>query len=72
MSNQYELKERIANRENEDYLKQTARPKVRRSEITDAYLRRDLWQKLENPIYIDRGGIISLMGRSVIEAVLSL
>jgi len=72
VSNQYELKERIiANRENEDYLKQTARPKVR-SEITDAYLRRDLWQKLEDPIYIDRGGIISLMGRSVIEAVLSL
>lgn len=70
VSNKYEVKERIIeNRENEDYLKQTARPKVR-SEITNAYLRRDLWQKLEDPIYTDRGGIISLMGRAVIESVL--
>lgn len=70
VSNNYEVKERIiANRENEDYLKQTARPKVR-EEITGAYLRRDLWQKLEDPMYVEKGGIISLMGRAVIETVL--
>lgn len=70
VSNHYEIKERIiANRENEDYLKQTARPRVR-TEITGAYLKRDLWQKLEDPMYTDRGGVISLMGRAVIETVL--
>lgn len=70
VSNHYEIKERIiANRENEDYLTQTARPKVRQ-EITGAYLSRELWQKLEDPMYTDRGGIISLMGRAVIETVL--
>lgn len=70
VSNNYEIKERIiANRENEDYLTQTARPKVR-DEINHAYLRRDLWQKLEDPLYTERGGIISLMGRAVIETVL--
>lgn len=71
VSNNYEVKERIiANRDNEDYLNQTARPKVRQ-EITGAYLRRDLWQKLEDPMYTERGGIISLMGRAVIETVLT-
>lgn len=71
VSSDYELKERIiANRENEDYLKRTARRKVL-SGITDAYLRRNLWEKLEDPMYIDRGGIISMMGRAVIQAVLA-
>lgn len=70
VSTDYEIRERlIANKDNEDYLKQTARPRVRQ-EITGAYLRRGLWEKLEDPIYVERGGIISLMGRTVIDMVL--
>lgn len=30
-----------------------------------------MWEKLEDPIYIERGGIISLMGKAIIRNVLT-
>jgi type I restriction enzyme R subunit len=71
VSNQYEIKRRIIdNRENDSYLKTTAEPKVK-GEVKNGYIKRDMWEKLEDPIYIERGGIISLMGKAIIRNVLT-
>lgn len=71
VSNQYEIKRRIIdNRENDSYLKTTAAPKVK-GEVKYGYIKRNMWEKLEDPIYIERGGIISLMGKAIIRNVLT-
>ncbi len=71
VSNHYDIIERIAhNRENERYLKITAEPKVK-GEIKKGYIQRERYDIFENPIYTDRGGIISLMGKAIIRNVLN-
>lgn len=71
VSNQYEIKKRIIdNGENNNYLTNTALPKVK-GEVKNGYIKRDMWEKLEDPLYINKGGIISLMGRTIIQNVLS-
>ncbi|RCW38543.1 DEAD/DEAH box helicase family protein [Marinilabilia salmonicolor] len=71
VSRHYDIRQKIAeNKDNENYLKNSAEPKVRR-EVRRGYEKRDLWEKLEDPIYIQRGGIISLMGKTIIKAILS-
>ena len=37
------------------------------SEVKDEYIKRDLWDKLDDPIYVKKGGIISLIGKTVIQ-----
>jgi type I restriction enzyme R subunit len=71
VSSRYKIKERIlANKDNENYLKTSAAPKVRQ-EVKQGYITRELWDKLEDPVYIKRGGIISLMGKTIIKTVLT-
>ena len=60
----------IANKDNKIYLKNNAEPKVQ-SEVKDEYIKRDLWSKLDDPIYVEKGGIITLMGKAVISNVIS-
>lgn len=72
VSNHYDIKRRItANKDNLNYLKTTATPKVRK-EVINGYRKRDMWKQLEDPIYVERGGIISLMGKAIIERVLGV
>ncbi len=59
----------IQNRNDELYLKNRAKPKVTK-EVKKGYIKREMYDKLENPMYTERGGIISLMGRSIIKKVL--
>lgn len=59
----------LQNRNDELYLKKRAKPKVTK-EVKNSYLKREMYEKLEDPMYTDRGGIISLMGRSIINKVL--
>jgi type I restriction enzyme R subunit len=71
ISNRYDIKIRIkANEENENYLKTTAEPKIK-GEVKTSYITRNMWEKLVDPIYIERGGIISLMGKAIIKAILT-
>ena len=71
VSKETESKERIkANKDNLVYLKNNAEPSVRQ-EVKDGYIKRDLWDKLDDPLYIQKGGIITLMGKSVIRTILS-
>jgi type I restriction enzyme R subunit len=71
VSEKTEIKDKIvANKDNEDFLKTSAEPKVQ-LEIKEEYIDRELWVKLEDPIYIEKGGIITLMGKAVINKLIS-
>ncbi|QXP63247.1 DEAD/DEAH box helicase family protein [Polaribacter sp. HaHaR_3_91] len=59
----------IANKNNPVYLKISAEPKVR-SEVIDEYINRQLLDKLDDPIYSQKGGIISLIGKTVIQNII--
>jgi len=70
VSKKYDVRQKIlANRDREDYLKNSAEPRVK-SEVRQEYMNRDLWEKLEDEIYTQRGGIISLMGKTIIKTIL--
>lgn len=57
----------IQNKDNATYLK-TYEPTVQQ-EIKTSYILRELWDKLQDPIYIDQGGIITIMGKSIIDTI---
>lgn len=70
VSKKYDVRQKILdNRDREDYLKNSAAPRVK-SEVRQEYMNRDLWEKLEDEIYTRRGGIISLMGKTIIKTIL--
>lgn len=70
VSNNYEIKEKVlANNSNENYLKTSARPRVT-SEVKQGYIKRNKIDKLEEDVYKGQGGIISLMGRTIINTIL--
>lgn len=72
VSKHYEIKKNvIANKENAFYLKNNARRRVRK-EVTNAYISRGYWDKLEDPIYTGKGGIISIMGKTIINTILGV
>ena len=56
----------LANKNNHVYLKTSAEPTVQ-SEVKDEYINRELWDVLEDPMYVEKGGIISLIGKAVIQ-----
>ena len=60
----------IANKHNQLYLKTSAEPRVK-LEVKDEYIKRNLWDKLDDPMYVQKGGIISLIGKAVIRYVIS-
>ncbi len=71
ISSRYDIKQRIINnRENMAYLKTTAEPKVK-GEVKNGYIQRGRYDIFEKPIYTDRGGIISLMGKAIIKNVIN-
>ncbi|MDQ5769472.1 DEAD/DEAH box helicase family protein [Thiothrix subterranea] len=66
-----EIKHKIAhNRDNILFLEQYE-PTLH-SEIRMGYMDRDLWGQLQNPIYTDKGGIIPIMGKIIIQQVVQL
>ncbi len=71
VSNNYEIKERVvANKENDIYLNNNAKPRIKQ-EVKQGYIVRDMVEKLEDPIYSQRGGIISLMSNAIIKQILT-
>ena len=70
VSKRYDIRQKVTeNRDNENYIKNSAEPKVK-TEVKQEYMNRELWEKLEDPIYIQKGGIISLMGKTIIRIIL--
>ncbi len=71
VSENNEIKNRLSqNKNNKSFIYNYEKDKVVPS-IKNEYENRDMWDKLENPIYIENGGIISLMGKSIIKTVTS-
>ncbi len=72
VSNKTEIKQPIMeNRNNLIYLRNSAKPRVRKG-ITDTFTERKMYDELAEPIYVDYGGIISLMGEAVIKTILNM
>lgn len=70
VSQNYEIREKVvANKHNEIYLKTSARPRISK-EVKKGYIKRNLTDKLEEDVYKGQGGIIYLMGRTIIESIL--
>jgi len=70
VSKNYDVKIKIeANKDNEPYLKNNANVKVK-GEVKESYIKRELWEKLEDKLYNQRGGIFSLMSKAIIEGIL--
>jgi hypothetical protein len=66
-----EVKLKIAhNRDNILFLEQYE-PTLH-SEIRMGYMDRDLWVQLQNPIYTDKGGIIPIMGKTIIQQLVQM
>lgn len=71
VSNETESKEKIiANKENQVYLKNNAEPKIQQ-EVKDEYINQDKWEKLDDPMYVQKGGIITLMGKTIIKTIIN-
>lgn len=72
VSKKEEVKKRILpNKDDQIYLRNRAKNQVE-SEVKKSYLDRELYDKLQDPMYIDRGGIISLMGNTIIQRVVQM
>jgi type I restriction enzyme R subunit len=70
VSGNYEIKEKVlANKTNENYLRTSARPRIN-SEVKKGYIKRNMIDKLEEDVYKGQGGIISLMGRTIINTII--
>ncbi|MGK0290175.1 MAG: type I restriction enzyme R subunit [bacterium] len=68
VSKQEEIKSNIsANKSNILFL-ENYEPNVQ-VEVKNCYMDRDMWDQLDDPIYTDTGGIISLMGKAVIQII---
>lgn len=66
----YDIRDRVLdNRENDNYLKISMRPRLRTA-VLEGYEKRERYDVLENPIYVARGGIVSLMGKAIIRQIL--
>lgn len=71
VSEKDDVKNRILpNKENQNYLKNKAKKQVE-SEVRGSYLQRNMFEKLKDPMYVKKGGIISLMGNTIIGRVIN-
>ena len=71
ISNKSDIKQNIlTHRDNAIYIRNSARPRVK-MEISNCFITKKMWGKLQEPMYIEKGGIITLMGEVVINNVLT-
>lgn len=72
VSNKPAIKEPILQNKNDQiYIRNSAKSQVR-TEINNNFMNRNMYEKLNEPIYVDKGGIITLMSEVVIKNVLSM
>jgi len=60
----------IENKDNEIFLNRFE-PNEIQQQIKNGYMVREMWDKLEDEIYIGQGGIIPLMGKTVVSHIVS-
>jgi len=70
VSEKPDIRLHIVNNKNDDLFLKNFEPNIQK-EVKDRYISRNLWEKLEDPIYNDAGGIFSIMGKTVIQNIVS-
>jgi len=72
VSEQEEIKTKVVqNKDNEMFLQQFE-PNEIQQQIKNGYMARDMWDTLEDNMYIGQGGIISLMGKTVVNHIVAM
>lgn len=72
VSEKEEIKTKVMqNKDNEMFLQQFE-PNEIQQQIKNGYMARDMWDTLEDDMYIGEGGIISLMGKTVVQHIVSM
>ena len=61
----------IENKDNEIFLNRFE-PNEIQQQIKNGYMARDMWDKLEDELYIGQGGIIPLMGKTVVGHIVAM
>lgn len=68
VSEEEEIKTTVLNNHSDSLFLQSYEPKVRTT-VTNKYIERELWSRIDNPIYNDKGGIFTIMSKTVIQNI---
>jgi len=68
VSENEEVKERVSKNKDNILFLESYEPTVQ-AEVKTGYMGRDLWDRLEDPMYIEKGGIITIMSKSIIQNI---
>ena len=68
VSEKEEIKTTVLNNRQDSLFLENYEPTVR-IEITSRFIKRELWNEIDDPIYNDKGGIFTIMSKTVIEKV---
>ncbi len=70
VSEEEEIKTTVLNNHTNSLFLQSYEPTVRNS-VTRKYIKRELWSRIDNPIYKDKGGVFAIMSKAVIQNIAS-
>ena len=70
VSEKEEIQIRVSENKDNKLFLDTYEPTVQ-SEVKNGYINREMWNKLDEPIYTDKGGIITLMGKTIIKNIIT-
>ena len=71
VSEKEEIKTTVLNNRKDSLFLENYEPTVH-GEVTTSYIERELWDKIDSPIYNDKGGIFALMSKAVIQNIVSI
>jgi len=68
VSEKEDIKITVLNNREDSLFLENYEPTVH-GEVTSSYIERELWDRIDNPIYNDKGGIFSIMSKTVIQNI---
>ena len=71
VSEKEEIKTTVLNNRKDSLFLENYEPTVH-GEVTTSYIERELWDKIDSPIYNDKGGIFAIMSKAVIQNIVSI
>lgn len=71
VSNEGEVKSTVLAYKNENTFLELYESDVK-TFVSECYINRDMWDKLEDPLYIDDGGIIPIMSKTIIKEIINI
>jgi len=70
VSEEEDIKTTVSNNHTNSLFLTNYEPTVRTA-VTKKYIKRELWDRIDSPIYNDKGGIFTIMGKAVIQNIAS-